>query len=191
MRRRRWGILLGSAAFHALLVLLFVLDLGRGPSAPYQEPIQVWLERPAPSLKPSKSSPHDGPRSPAAQAAAEVSPVSPIIAPEALASPPPKEAGVPAPSLSGLNGLGGCRLAALDHLPAEARARCQERLAEAMSEGRAPRPNFDPTGRYVRDGTPYLARPPHNGCKPVAGVAKNGPLGETSATLSIGCAWSF
>ncbi|WP_395445780.1 hypothetical protein [Caulobacter sp. UC70_42] len=59
-----------------------------------------------------------------------------------------------------------------------------------MDKGRAASPNLDPTGRFARDARPYLTRPPKNGCKPVAAV-KDEVTGQTSATLGIGCAWSF
>jgi hypothetical protein len=179
---------LGSVAFHALLVALFVLDLTGKPIATPPPAMTVFLER-APAPPRSGPSSRGGPKARSAAPKADVSPATPIAIPAAPASPSAPE-GVPVAPAPDLRGLGGCRLATLDRLPADERARCQERLAQAMGDGRAPRPNFDPTGRYVRDAKPYLTRPPHNGCKPVAAV-KNEVTGQTSATIGIGCAWSF
>ena len=189
MRRRRWGVVLGSVAFHALLVALFVLDLARGPAAGPEPPtMTVFLERGSPPVRPRPSS-RGGPGTPRAAVKTEPAPAESIAGP---ASPSSAEgAAVAEAPAADLRGLGGCRLATLDRLSADARARCQERLAQAMDQGRATRPNLDPTGRFARDARPYLTRPPHNGCKPVAGVKDDGPMGQTSATLGIGCAWSF
>lgn len=190
MRRRRWGVVLGSVAFHALLVALFVLDLARGPvAAPEPPAVTVFLERAPPPARPQPAS-RGGPRTPRA-APTEPAPAAPIAVPAGPASPSssegPAAAETPAPDL---RGLGGCRLATLDRLPADQRARCQERLAQAMDKGRASRPNLDPTGRFARDARPYLTRPPENGCKPVGSI-KPGLMGSTDATLGLGCAKSF
>lgn len=187
-------MLLGSLAFHALLALLFVVDLARKPVPEGARPMSVWLEPPTPPPQPaSSSSRSDGKAARvSARTATEPSVVVPSI-PALPAGRSPSPALVPgaAEAFPDLRGLGGgCRLSGLDRLPPEARARCQERLAQAMTEGKAPRPNFDPTGRYARDARPYLTRPPKNGCKPVAAV-KDEIMGQTSATIGVGCAWSF
>jgi hypothetical protein len=188
--RGRWGIVLGSVAFHALLVALFVLDLAGKPVATPTPPMTVFLER---APVPPKATP--SPRR--ALAKTGVAATSPIAVLAAPAAPPSSEglaetpAPAPAPRASSLLGIGDCRLATLDRLPADERARCQERLAQAMDKGPAPRPNFDPTGRYVRDPRPYLTRPPKDGCKSVGSVKNDGPMGATSTTLAIGCARSF
>lgn len=191
MRRRRWGVLLASGVFHALLVLLFVLDLGRRPVAEAPPAMTVWLER-APTPPRARPSSRGGPRTPRATTKTAMAPAAPIAVLAAPASSSSSQgaavAETPAPDL---RGLGGCRLAALDRLPADERARCQERLAQAMDKGRAARPNLDPTGRFARDARPYLIRPPKNGCKPVGGIKDDGPMGQTNATLGAGCAWSF
>ncbi len=190
MRRRRWGVLLASGVFHALLVLLFMFDLDRRPVAEAPPAMTVWLER-APTPPRSKPASRGGPRTPSATTKTAPAPAAPVAVPAAPASPSPSKgaavAEAPAPDL---RGLGGCRLAALDRLPADERARCQERLAQAMDKGRAARPNLDPTDRFARDARPYLTRPPENGCKPVGSI-KPGLMGATDATLGLGCAKSF
>ena len=185
-------MLLASAAFHALLGLLFVFDLARRPVAEAPRPMSVWLEPPAPASKPAPpSSRGDGTaraavrtEAPPAAAALPALPGSPSPS----SAPSASVAEAPAADLRGLGG--GCRLSTLDRLPAEARERCQERLARAMGEVSAPRPNLDPTGRYARDARPYLTRPPENGCKAVGSV-KPGLMGATDATLGLGCAKAF
>ncbi|PIB93607.1 hypothetical protein CSW62_19745 [Caulobacter sp. FWC2] len=182
---------MGSVAFHALLVALFVLDLARGPvAAPEPPAMTVFLDRAPPPARPRPSS-RGGPRAPSATVKAEPAPAAPIAAPAGPASPSSSEgAAVAEASAADLRGLGGCRLATLDRLSADQRARCQERLAQAMDKGRATRPNLDPTGRFARDARPYLTRPPENGCKPVGSI-KPGLMGSTDATLGLGCAKSF
>lgn len=83
----------------------------------------------------------------------------------------------------------GCPAGGLDRLSPEARVKCEERLA-ALGDKPVPRVNLDISGRYARDARPYLTRPPKNGCKPV-GAVKDEPMGQTSATIGVGCAWSF
>lgn len=190
MRRRRWGVVLGSVAFHALLVALFVRDLARAPVAASPPAVTIFLER-APTPPRPRRSLRGGPRTPSTATKTDAAPAAPIAVLATPASPSSSEGAVaaetPAPDL---RGLGGCRLAALDRLPADERARCQERLAQAMDKGRATRPNLDPTGRFARDARPYLTRPPENGCKPVGSI-KPGLMGATDATLGLGCAKSF
>lgn len=183
--------MLGSVAFHALLVALFLLDLARAPTAAPEPPaMTVFLERAPPPARLQPSS-RGGPRTPRAATMADPAPAAPIAVPADAASPSSSEgASIAETPAADLRGLGGCRLATLDRLPADQRARCQERLAQAMDKGRASRPNLDPTGRFARDARPYLTRPPENGCKPVGSV-KPGLMGSTDATLGLGCAKSF
>lgn len=188
-RRGRWGVLLASAAFHALLVLMFILDLGRGPVATPARAIDVWLEEaPPPTPKPARALGRASAAPALAGPRAVPSPPSDAVADEVPQPRPDGDASVP-PGRPPLTGLTGCPSAGLDRLPPEIRARCLERLA-GLGDKPVPRLNFDPSGRYARDATPYLARPPKNGCKPVAAV-KDEPTGRTSATIGIGCAWSF
>ncbi len=67
--------------------------------------------------------------------------------------------------------------------------RCEERLAQGAGGGAGP--NLQLGGRSARDARPYLTRPPKDGCKPVGSVTNQGPLGETSVTMAVGCARSF
>lgn len=185
---RRWGVVLGSVAFHALLVLLFVLDIGKGPTTPAWRPMTVWMERP-PETPPKARARASRGGSRAAEPRIDAPAASALATSDIPAAPATSQGVAPAPGPA-LKGLGGCRLATLDRLPVEERARCQERLAQSMDAGRAPRPNLDPTGRYARDDRPYLTRPPKNGCKPVGSI-EPGLLGAADAKLGVGCAWSF
>jgi hypothetical protein len=194
---------LGSAAFHALLLLLFVLDLDRGPVVPSIPPMIVSLERapeavPPPTARSASQGaakvPSPAPKTEVAPAAPVAVPAAPALAPAltpALASAPaPASSAAPAPPASSLRGLGKCRLATLDRLSPDERARCQEQLAQGLDGGHAARPNLDPTGRYVKDPAPYLTRPPKDGCKPVGSV-KQVLMGQTAVTMAAGCGRSF
>jgi len=190
-RRWRWGVVLGSMALHGLLAALFLLDLRRAPIAGSPPAMTVFLER-DPTLPKPRSAPDSRSASKAlSPARPDAAPILPIATPPGPPSPPSQEgsdlAGTPAPDL---RGLGGCRLSTLDRLPAEERARCQERLAEAMQRKSATRPNLDPSGRFAKDVRPYLTRNPENGCKPVGSI-KPGLMGSTDATLGLGCAKAF
>ena len=103
-----------------------------------------------------------------------------VDAASAVAAPP----AISAPLL----GLLRCRQATLDRLAPEAREQCLERLA--VIDSPPPRVDLDLTGRYARDRTPYLARPPKNGCKLVSGVA-DGVNGTVDGKMGVGCAFSF
>jgi hypothetical protein len=182
-----------SVALHALLAALFILDQRRAPEAAPPRPMTVWLEPPieTPSAR-RRERARDPSRSrvpaPPADTASPV-PASPSVAAGAA---PTAAAPGPGEALSGrpaLLGLGGCPAGGLERLSPEARARCLERLA-ALGDKPPPRVNFDLGGRYARDAKPYLTRPPKNGCKPVAAV-KDEPMGQTSATIGVGCALSF
>lgn len=195
MRRGRWGVVLGSAAFHAMLLLLFVLDLDRGPVVPPVPPTIVSLER-APEAVPRPVAPSasqgaakassPAPKAEVVSAAPTVVPAAPSIASAAASAPTV----APASPASSLRGLGKCRLATLDRLSPDERARCQEQLARGLEGGNAARPNLDPTGRYVKDPAPYLTRPPKDGCKPVGSV-KQVLMGQTAVTMAAGCGRSF
>lgn len=189
MKRRRWGVLLASGAFHALLVAVFVLDMDRAPVATSPPAMTVFLERPPSAVKTAPPS-RGGVRARSAPATAEVSPMAPVAIPAAPAPPSPAPGVVAEAPAADLRALGGCRLATLDRLPPDERTRCQERLAQAMGGGPTPRLNLDPTGRYARGDRPYLKRPPRDGCKPV-GKVEEVLLGQTAASLAIGCAKSF
>lgn len=192
---RRWGVVLGSVALHALLVLLFVLDIGAGPTAPSWRPMTVSLEPPPREpLKAKARRPRGGSRPQAAE---------PLINAPSVAALAPSDIPVvsgtgrsvtPAPGPS-LRGLVSCTLTTLDRLSPEARARCQERLAQAMDLGRAPKVNLDPKGRFYEDKSAYLPRKPKDGCKPLGGVyAADGPgamSGQMYARMGIGCAVPF
>ncbi|WP_454717602.1 hypothetical protein [Caulobacter segnis] len=190
---RRWGVVLGSAAFHALLVLLFILDIGRGPTAPSWRPMTVWMEPPPEAPKKARVRGSRGgsrSREPSINAPPAVaSAISDIPA-----APATGQGVAPAPSPS-LRGLNGCRLATLDRLSPEERARCQERLAQTMDLTRAPKINLDPKGRFYEDKSAYLPRKPKDGCKPLGGVyAADGPGpvgGSMYARMGIGCAVPF
>lgn len=189
--RRWWGVGLASVALHAALGLLVLADLGRAPPTSALTPaaaVEIWLAAKPPVARP--------PARPATQSRREAR--ERPARQRAVASAPPTDSAAASPTDGGeplqpapaapLRRLTGCRLAMLDQLAPEARARCLERLAVlARSE---PRLNLDLTGRYARDQTPYLARPPKNGCKPVAGV-KNSVNGTVDAKVGVGCAFSF
>lgn len=186
-------MLLASLALHGLLVALFILEPKRAPETAPQRPMTVWLEPPVETLSARRRERARGPsrsrvRTPPPDTA------SPVPAPSSIATdaaPPAPASGLRegAPGRPALLGLTGCLAGGLERLPPEARARCEERLA-GLGDKPAPRVNLDPGGRYARDARPYLTRPPKNGCKPVAAV-KDEPMGQTSATIGVGCAWSF
>ncbi|PHY18374.1 hypothetical protein CSW59_16650 [Caulobacter sp. BP25] len=180
-------------ALHALLAALFMLEPKPAPETAPPRPMTVWLEPPFETLSARRRERARGPSRSRVQAPSPDT-ASPVPAPSSIATDAAPSAPVSglregAPGRPALLGLGGCPASGLERLPPEARARCEERLA-ALGEKPPPRVNFDLTGRYARDARPYLTRPPKNGCKPVAAV-KDEPMGQTSATIGVGCAWSF
>lgn len=192
-RRLRWGVVLLSVALHALLAALFILDPRRPPAAPPSPPMTVWLEPPLETLQARRRDRPRGPsRSPVRSKPLDTAssvPAPSSIAPEVAPPAPPAASPGLAPARPALLGLTGCPAGGLERLSPQARARCQERLA-GLGDKPPPRVNLDPGGRYARDAKPYLTRPPKNGCKPV-GAVKDEPMGQASATIGVGCAWSF
>jgi hypothetical protein len=181
-------VVLASGGLHVLLGLLIVADLRRPPPAPPPPVVDVWLfprdAAATPSAKPTNKAQGQGRIRTALRQASAANPsvegvdVSPVA--DGAAPVPPS----PAP----LRGLSGCQLAGLDRLAPEARARCLERLA--VLDRPQPRLNLDLTGRYAQEQTPYMARPPKNGCKPVGGVVDD-VNGSLKGKIGIGCAFSF
>jgi hypothetical protein len=115
----------------------------------------------------------------------------------------PPEASVPAPTLFAarvepgglaLRGLLDCRPSNLHRLGAEARARCDQRLADdpgLRKIGAAgSRLNLDPSGRFAQDDAAYLARRPKKGCKVRAGGDADA-MGHQGPAGGITCAVPF
>ena len=182
---RWWGVVLASGGLHALFFLLVVADLRQPSPAPSSPLVEVWLGPPVAVAEPAtRTSPKAQRRARGQLARARaltgdqssglVDAASAVAAPPAISAP--------------LLGLLRCRQATLDRLAPEAREQCLERLA--VIDSPPPRVDLDLTGRYARDRTPYLARPPKNGCKLVSGVA-DGVNGTVDGKMGVGCAFSF
>ena len=190
-RRRLVVVIVVSGGFHLLLLAAFIVDLDRRPVAPNPPPMLVWLEKPSARSPAARPSRRDPARTSVARRPSDVAPTAPSEAPSTPAGAASAESAAATPAAPALpRGLGGCRLADLERLPRDERERCEERLAQGTG-GAGVGPNLQLGGRGSRDVRPYLTRPPKDGCKPVGSVKNNGPLGETSVTMAVGCARSF
>lgn len=182
-----------SAVAHAGLFLLFAWRLGDTPERP-EPPVMIveltpWPKRaapPEPREAPRRAEPAERHRP---QITARPSlPPPPGIAPPAAA---PFETG----DVQGgqvLRGLMDCRPANLDRLSPEARERCERRLVgdPALKSASGQRLNLDPSGRYVQEDEPYLARRPKKGCKVRAGATRD-PMGKQGPATGVACAMPF
>jgi len=182
---RWWGVVLASGGLHALLVLLVAADLRQPSPAPSSPPVEVWLGPPIAIAGPANPTSPKAPRQARGRPATSRLPTG--DQPEGLVDTATAVAAPPETSAP-LRGLLNCRLAALDRLATETRERCLERLA--LIDRPQPRLDLDLSGRYASHRTPYLARPPKNGCKLVAGVA-DGMNGTVDGKMGVGCAFSF
>lgn len=179
-----------SAATHVGLFVLFAWRLGETPERP-EPPVMVveltpWPARPKaePRAAPSRAEPDR-------REAREIAVRSSVA--------PPADTPTPAPFVTdqvaggrALRGLLDCRPTNLDRLPAEARERCERRLAgdPALRTASGPALNLDASGRYAQDDEPYLARRPKKGCKVRAGGSADA-MGRESAAGGIACAMPF
>lgn len=128
-------------------------------------------------------------------------PASPIPAPRgAPSTPPPSLAAIASALRAGL----GCDAAGLAGLTADERRHCQERfVAREETPGRtfaavgpSQQAHFDAAAkRALWWQDPFLAKPPHNGCRPKVSNQQAGiPGGRGSLSdwrASMGCAVSF
>ncbi len=181
-----------SAAAHAGLFLLFAWRLSEQPVM-VEPPVMVVELTPRPSRQPPERStpprrPTPGDRT---QREVTVRPARP--APPGVEAPAPAPFAVDdAPGRQALRGLLDCRPANLDRLSAEDRERCEQRLAgdPSLRIAAGPRLKLDPSGRYVEDDLPYLARKPKKGCK-VRAAGGADPMGKQGAVAGISCAMPF
>lgn len=185
---RRGVVLAASAALHAVLLawILWQLDWRAPPAQVPAVNVQLVRLRPPPARRPA---------SPARGQAQRPAPHNPRIAPPPTIAPAPLAPVPEAPSAEAagrgvLRGLLGCRNADLLALSPAERARCREALARADARDSAARLNLDPTGRFVEDAEPYLARRPKKGCKPRAGGDVT-PSGDHGVAGGITCAVPF
>lgn len=183
-----------SAAVHAGLFLLLAWRLGETPPVA-ESPVMVVELTPWPARQP----PNAAPAQP--QSAARRRDEREVVARPSL--PPLPGAAPPAPFATGeaqagpaghaLRGLLDCRPSNLHRLPAKARERCERKLAgdpALRTASAGPRLNLDPSGRYVREEEPYLARRPKKGCK-VRTAGDVDAMGEHGAAGGVACVIPF
>lgn len=191
--RGRTVAVAASVVAHAGLFLLFAWRLGETPTPPEPPTMVVQLmpwpqqAKPEPEPKaPRRADPADRER-------------RPVAARPSLPPPPDLAAPAPAPlavdeaaGAQALRGLLDCRPANLDRLTAEARERCERRLAgdPTLRTASSPRLNLDASGRHAPDDEPYLARRPKKGCK-VRAAGGADPMGKQGAVGGVACVMRF
>lgn len=179
-----------SVAAHAALLLLFAWRLGETP-AMTEPPVMVVELTPWSSLRdpePPRRSAEPASRSRRSLAARpSLPPPQGVVTPAPLLVEPDA-----APSGHALRGLLDCRPSNLDRLSADARERCEQRLAgdPALRTAAGPRLKLDPSGRYAEEDLPYLARKPTKGCK-VRAAGGADAMGKQGPVAGIACAWKF
>jgi hypothetical protein len=180
-----------SLAAHAAVIAAILWRLGATP--PHAQPpivdvqlVPPWTAdyRPPPAASAPTTAASRAPRPILHRPAEAARPAAPAPAPWPV--PAPGDDLRPA-----LRALVGCDRAALFGLTAEEREGCRQRLAAARTTDLKPsRLNLDPNGRYAEEAVPYLARKPHNECKPMMGGSA-APSGEQGVAFGIGCEWDF
>lgn len=184
-----------SAAAHAGLFALFAWRLGEAPVTA-EPPVMIVELLPWPVRRPPEEAPRPRPREPGLGDRERRE----LVVRPSLPRPPGVDAPAPAPFATGeaqagpvLRGLVDCRPSTLDRLSAEARERCDQRLAgdpALRPAAAAARLNLDAAGRFAQDDEPYLARKPKKGCKVRAAGAAD-PMGKQGPAAGIACAWAF
>ncbi|MGA0606510.1 hypothetical protein ACO2Q0_10960 [Phenylobacterium sp. VNQ135] len=181
-----------SAAAHAGLFLLFAWRLGETPERP-EPPVMIVELTPLPKRAPQAARTAPRREEPAERDRRQVTARPSLPPPTGIAPPTPAPFETrDDPGGQVLRGLMDCRPANLDRLSPEARERCERRLAgdPALKSASGPGLNLDPSGRYVQEEQPYLARRPKKGCKARAGATRD-PMGKQGPATGIACAMPF
>ena len=192
----RAAAVIASFAVHAGLAVLFAWRLSHGPvvAEPPVMSVEIlpWPSRVAPNRP-------QAPPPPGRNGQPDQRTPRPLAVRPSAAPPPEAAVPAPAPFAAGdepggvaLRGLLDCRPSNLHRLAAEARARCDQRLAGdpglRKTGAGGPRLHLDPSGRFAQDDEAYLARRPKKGCKVRAGgdadaMGHQGPAGGITCVI--------
>ena len=176
-----------SVVFHGVLLLVLARFLAQTPihaEAPVMQvslvsPSERSVPRPAPKREIARERRAETPMARATPTVPDL-PVAPRIA-------PPGDGGVAGRAQQALQGLGGCERAGLSR---EDRERCETRRW-ASADAPATRLNLDPSGRYVEDTEPFLARRPKKGCRVRAAGDTNAMGDSGNARAGFTCVVPF